>query len=127
MKYRLYQLYDNKAQHVAGPILIFPREAAAIREFHRLLSTEGTQAAQYPGDFDLLEIGTLDEETGMIRGMYTGDENGIMKQVIPEPIATGRGWLESQNHRSSDVPRETADEIIRQANIGERDKGPHDT
>lgn len=93
MRYKLFQCYDLKAEQVAGPIMIFPREAPAIRHFQNELGKgEGSYLGQYPSDYILLHIGTLDEQTGRITAIH--DENGVA--CNPEIVATGKEWVDQQ-------------------------------
>lgn len=92
MKYKLFQIFDTKAEAVAGPILIFPREGPAIRYFQDLLEDKNTPYNKHPNDYVLTEIGTLDEETGLILPRHYEDEHKNMKIQLPEIIATGKEW-----------------------------------
>lgn len=76
----LYQMYDNLAQSVAGPIIIEKRDAPAIRAFHGVLANKDTLPGQYPDNFELRHIGVQDEETAQLTVMQ------------PQTIATGTQW-----------------------------------
>lgn len=81
----LYQLYDRLAGHVAGPVIPEVRDAAAIRAFHEVLSSNQTLPGQYPNDFELLCVGEQDDATAV-----------IVAYSEPRIVVTGRDWVESQ-------------------------------
>lgn len=83
-KNELYQLYDKTARSVAGPIMMQKHAAPAIRDFHSILANTDTMPGRYPEQFDLLHVGTQDEETGTLAA------------VEPRPVATGAAWREAR-------------------------------
>lgn len=83
---QLYQLYDRKAQLTAGPIMAAHRAAPIVRAFHELLGDKTSEPGKYPEDFDILHIGSQDEETGKITPIEK-----------PEAIAMGSQWAAAVN------------------------------
>lgn len=77
---KLFQIYDNVANTVVGPIISAPHQASAIRNFTDLLNDPKTTLASHPDDYKLLCIGEQDEETGIIVTWTTTD------------VATGTQW-----------------------------------
>lgn len=93
---KLYQMYDNVAMLVAGPIIAGNRDEAVIRQFTDVLARPDTQPGQYPNDFSLLQIGEQNQDTGELTAME------------PRIIYTGRVWLRLKGPGSS--PANTAGE-----------------
>lgn len=79
----LYQIYDLKAEAIAGPIMMERKEGPAIRAFHGLLADQRTNPGQYPADYNLICVGEQNLDTGAIT------------PCIPYTIATGSAWAES--------------------------------
>lgn len=81
---RIYSLYDNVAGQVAGRLFTAPADAAAIRSFVDALRMEDSIPGQHPQDFDLLFLGTIDEQ-----GVIDFDSS------CPKVVLTGASWLAS--------------------------------
>lgn len=75
----LYAIIDNKAEDIIGGIQIHRHEAAAVRMYNDVANTEGTMLNKHPGDFDLVQLGHLDEKNQIV-------ENYKM-------VMTGEQWL----------------------------------
>lgn len=88
-KTNLYQAYDKVAQLTFGPIIAQKRDAAAVRIFTDALSNAKTDLAQHPGDYELLQLGEQDEETGQIEA------------IAPRVVATGAQWAAAQTEASA--------------------------
>lgn len=84
-KKRLYQVYDNRAGSIAGPIMAERIDAPAIRTFFDILKNPQTLPGQHPDDFDLIIVGQQDEETGVIDAW-----------TQPDIIVTGEQWRRAQ-------------------------------
>lgn len=80
---QLYQIFDIKAESVVGPIMRENRDGPAIRHFYSLLANKETTIGQHPTDYQLLHLGTQDEETGDIN-------------AEPSVVTSGQAWLETQ-------------------------------
>lgn len=74
----LYSIYDRKAQ-VYIPPFTAPHEAQAIRTFAEAVLTSETPVSHYPADFDLLLLGAVDIETGVL----------TPEMPTPRPIING--------------------------------------
>lgn len=80
----LYQLYDTKAESVAGPIQTHRKEGSAVRAFHGVLEAAETMPNRYPEDFELRQVGEQDEETGEITpGLKTITTGTVWKAGQP--------------------------------------------
>lgn len=86
MRKKLYAVYDTVAGELFGGIVQEPREAPAIRAFYDALGAQGSPLASHPDDYNLLELGELDTETGLILP--------VLGQS-PITVATGRQWRET--------------------------------
>ena len=65
MKLKLFSIYDSKAKNYDRVITLRTTEEA-IRSFSYSINDEKHQYSTYPEDFVLFELGTYDEDTGMI-------------------------------------------------------------
>lgn len=81
---QLYQLRDIRAQDLIGPVVAHKSMQPAIRMFEDVLQSKDTAPGQHPADYDLLFVGTQNDETGEITA------------GAPQIVATGKGWLEDQ-------------------------------
>lgn len=93
-KIKLYQVYDNVAETVLGPIVSATKDAAAIRNFQEALAHPESNLSKAPGDFDLLALGT--QETS----------NGTVEPTVPFSIYKGAQWAR-ERARASSAPAET--------------------
>lgn len=87
---KLFQFYDRTAESVTGPIITSHREGPAIREFHSVLANKNQGPGQYPDQFDLIQIGEQDTDTGIIKPVIRNDK------ATTEVVATGKRWREEQ-------------------------------
>lgn len=65
----IYSIYDRKAQYYL-PVFQHRSNADAIRDFANVVTSSETPIAQYPADYDLVIIGSLDLESGQITPQY---------------------------------------------------------
>lgn len=82
---RLFQIFDKRAQQVIGNIIAYRHPAAAVRVFTDALQNKDSIISQHPEDFDLIELGEQDDETGVITAA-----------TIPQTVLSGRQWYISQ-------------------------------
>lgn len=78
----LFQIFDTVGQTVIGPIIPAHHQAKAIRDFTDILADPKTTLGTHPDDYELLQIGIQDEETGSLDPMVGR----------PEPVLTGKQW-----------------------------------
>lgn len=64
----LYSIYDRKAQYYLPPFNS-RSEAEAVRTFTEAVMTSETPISQYPADFDLVQIGSMDLDSGAVGGL----------------------------------------------------------
>lgn len=74
----LYAIYDRKAQVYVPPFTAM-NDATAVRMFSEAVVTSETPVSQYPADFDLLLLGAVDLETGVL----------TPEMPTPRPIVNG--------------------------------------
>lgn len=82
----LFQVRDNVAQCVTGPIFGEAREAAAVRAFTDLVNGQAGVIAEHPADYDLLLVGVQDDESGVIDA-----GRGVELIVSGKSIVANRG------------------------------------
>lgn len=85
----LYQIFDNEAQKTTGAIFPEHKDAPAIRAFVELFRRTNTLPGDYPEHFELLQVGTQDEETAQVTAL-----------TPPRTVATGQQWKEQQNREA---------------------------
>lgn len=66
---QIYSLYDRKAQYYL-PLFTVRSDADAIRQFAQIVTQSDTPVAQYPADYDLVGLGSVDLESGLIDPEY---------------------------------------------------------
>lgn len=81
---RLYIIYDLVAQMLFGAIIRVSNDEVARRSFHDALAAKDSPFANHQGDYVLLYIGDIDEQTGII----TPTDNR-------HPVASGKDWLDA--------------------------------
>lgn len=89
MKQKLFQIHDQTAMQVGGPIMAASRAEAVIRQFAELLADKTSLPGKYPEDFILLELGEQDLTSGEIT------------PCDPKTIYTGRVFLRQQAHAAA--------------------------
>lgn len=67
MKYYMYGIYDKKTQVYMPPFTAI-NQGDAVREIMNLL-TKDTKFTQFPDDYDLIELGSFNDSSGMIIGL----------------------------------------------------------
>lgn len=58
----IYAIHDNVAGAIIGGLHLHPHSAPAIRMFSDIATMAESQIARHPNDFDLLLLGTLNED-----------------------------------------------------------------
>lgn len=81
---KLYQIFDNKAQTTHGPIMAAVNPVAITREIEEHANNTATTIGRHPEDYELRQIGILDEETGML--MKYDKDGELAVQFIPVHI-----------------------------------------
>lgn len=66
---QIFSTFDRKAQNYLG-VFTVRSEAEAIRSFTEAVMTSETPISQYPADFDLHRMGSVDMESGEITPEY---------------------------------------------------------
>lgn len=64
-KNSIYSIYDRKAQYYLPPFTV-RSDADAERAFMEAVTMSETPISQYPADFDLVHLGTIDLDTGAL-------------------------------------------------------------
>lgn len=69
MIHQLYIIRDTLAQAPAGPLVVLPHDAVAIRMFQEVINEKQNQISRFVDDHELLCVGELDTETCIITGL----------------------------------------------------------
>lgn len=77
MKKIYYAVYDRKAEMYAPPFLEV-KDGTAIRAIQDAIASKDHPFAKHPADFSLHQLGTFDDETGVI----TANEKPVKLQEI---------------------------------------------
>lgn len=81
---RIYAIRDKVAE-AFGPLMTFPHDAPAIRAFSDVASDPQTQVGRHPDDFELMELGILDDQAAE-----------IVSQAPARVVITGSSWRAAQ-------------------------------
>lgn len=65
----IFSVYDRKAQYYL-PLFNVRSDADAIRQFTEIVTRSETSVSLYPADYDLVGLGSMDLETGLINPEY---------------------------------------------------------
>lgn len=99
---KLLCVVRDRLADAIGPVMVFPAVPAAIRSFSDLAIDPSTLVARHPGDFDLLQVGVIDEGSGE-----------VIANVPPLVLLTGVAWLAAQSPR--DKPEDVQLSLIKEA------------
>lgn len=61
----VFSVFDSVALHHSAPFIVVRREVA-VRDFTAAINNPQSPLASSPGDYSLVELGTLDEQSGEI-------------------------------------------------------------
>lgn len=75
----IFAILDTVANALIGGLLLHKHEAAAVRFYSDVATMKDSQIARHPQDFNLLQLGYLDDE----------------HQLVPDyrVVLTGENWL----------------------------------
>lgn len=86
MSLKLLCVIRDRLAESIGPVMLFPAVPAAIRSFSDVALDTQTTVGRHPGDFDLLQIATVDERSGVVAAIEP-----------PLVLLTGVAWLAAQS------------------------------
>lgn len=83
----IYAIMDTVARELAGtvPLHVFAHPTAAIRFFGDVINSPNSGIGAHLDDYTLLELGTIDTETG-----------AIIAHATPYTVITGNAWQAAQ-------------------------------
>lgn len=81
----IYQLYDEKAQTVIGPIYTSPNPVAVARELRAVVNDGQSLLAKHPEDFNLIRLGGQDTDTGLIAPLDTPELVFKLTELVEKP------------------------------------------
>lgn len=90
MSAKLLCVVRDRLADAIGPVMLFPAVPAAIRSFSDLALDPATLVHRHPADFDLLQVGVIDEGSGELTPFCP-----------PLVLVTGEAWAASQASSSS--------------------------
>lgn len=70
MRLLVFSVLDDKAVGYAHPFVAMTR-GIAERMFHDWVSDERTPISKHPGDYRLFQVGSFDDETGLLESLPT--------------------------------------------------------
>ncbi len=89
MKQRAFTVYDNKAECYLPPFFT-PEVGQATREFANAINSSSHAFARNPEDYTLTEVGTFDDNTGLLAALDQPVVHGVgityVKQQTNNPI-----------------------------------------
>ncbi|AZL82689.1 nonstructural protein [Apis mellifera associated microvirus 11] len=89
---RIYAIRDTVAQAiVAGAVFTERSDASASRMFADACLDERGLIGKHPGDFELIHLGDLEEDTGKIT------TDGVFGYPLPRVITTGASMVAARN------------------------------
>lgn len=103
---KIYALYDRKAQYYLPPFTV-RSDGEAHRTFTEAVMQSDTPISQYPADFDLVRIGSIDLESGML----APTENGMPVLMINGLVCLEAAQRERSRYRAVLGGQEAPDPI----------------
>lgn len=64
---KIYSVFDLKAASY-GPLVAYQTDGEAARALSLMLKEKGTSLSEFPGDFNLTQVGEWDPQTGQLSG-----------------------------------------------------------
>lgn len=93
MKREIIAIIDTIAQDIAGPVVLFRHDAAAVRYFSDIATDPQTMIHRHVSDYDLVSLGQLDDQTFTItpqlRVIITGYQWREAQPPVTEPPNSG--------------------------------------
>lgn len=83
---KLLCVIRDRLAEACGPVMLYAAVPAAIRSFSDIALDPQTSVNRHPEDYDLLQIGTVDERSGEITPCSP-----------PVVLLTGVAWLAAQS------------------------------
>jgi len=88
--YGLLCVVRDRVASSIGPVMMFPAVPSAIRSFSDLALDPQTMVNRHTADFDLVQIGTVDQSTG-----------DVIACMPPVVLLSGASWLAAQERPAS--------------------------
>jgi len=89
MTYLVFSIFDSKS-HLYGPPFYSRHTGEALRNFVELVNDDRSTVSKYPGDFQLVQLASFDDESGVFSPstpvyLGAGDQYAKPKQQLPLP------------------------------------------
>ncbi|AXL15275.1 nonstructural protein [Microviridae sp.] len=96
MKHYIFSIYDSKAEAYLPPFFLH-QMAMARRAFHDAVNNPESQINKHPADYTLFQIGTFD------------DDDGIIESTPPQTMGNGIEFVDNTTSPAQlDLVEETA-------------------
>lgn len=82
MRLLMFAVYDKAVQAFLQPFFMRSR-SEAVRSFRTAVNDPKTEFANNPSDFDLMCVGSFNDENGMCEGMSPERISGALELVEP--------------------------------------------
>lgn len=86
---KLYAVYDREARIIRGNIMRDHNHITITRQLQEMVNDGKSEFAQHPEAYSLLELGHLDEESGLVEAhgapLKVFDLNNLKRADIPDP------------------------------------------
>lgn len=103
--HKIFSIYDRKAAYYL-PIFAMRSNSDAIRQFESIVTTSDTPVARHPADYDLVSLGSIDLETGLIEPTYP------VETVINGLVSLQNAHLERSRYAKAINPQVDIEDII---------------
>lgn len=103
--HQLFTIYDRKAAFYL-PLFQMRSHAEAERQFADIVTSSDTPIAKYPADYDLVCLGSIDLETGMITPTYP------VETIINGLVALQNAHLERSRYAKALNPQVDLEELL---------------
>lgn len=98
MRTGIYAIYDTVGEAIVGGLHLHKHEAAATRFYNDVMGTRDTVVGQHPEDYDLLFLGTLED-----------DEEQMLSGAVPtRTVLSGKQWVAIHAAQASKLAASTA-------------------
>lgn len=81
MKFKIFSIYDSKAQQFNTPIFL-AQEGQAIRAFDDLCNNKDSEVSKHPEDYTIFAIGEFDDDNGLVTPLTTPKSLGLALEFI---------------------------------------------
>lgn len=81
MKYKIFSIFDSKAENFNTPIFL-PTEGQALRIFDDMVNSQDNEIAKHPEDYTLFCVGEFDSDQGLVTPLLTPKSLGLAQEFV---------------------------------------------